>query len=273
MKITSLQSWTRLNRVHVLNLTVSYSLLGKMATVTEPFPALTYLCLESETAEPMPDLPGAFLGGNTPRLQSIFLDGIPYLAAPALLSSARDLVSINVHGILTDNGYISPEEMVASLSVLLRLKYLSFGFQCGTSYPRRIRRPPILAPISRAVLPSLTTFIFDGLFKYLEEFVSPIDTPQLKCLKVYYWGEHEGCDFQIPQLRKFINRSEIFNQHQFKCADLDVEDYTVSIVLDGRQRFKLCILGEWIIEMLGQISGMLSNVDRLRIWSRFPRLQ
>ena len=59
------------NRVHDLKLRVSYSLLGRMATVTEPFLALTDLCLESETDEPMPGLYETFMSGNTPHLQRI----------------------------------------------------------------------------------------------------------------------------------------------------------------------------------------------------------
>ena len=258
------------NRVHDLKLRVSYSLLGRTAIVTEPFLALTDLCLESETDEPMPGLGETFMSGNTPHLQRILLNDIPFPEAPTLLSSACDLVGIDIHNILLPKyGYILPKEMAASLAALSRLKYLSFGFRREDSYPRRIW-PPFIAPIIRAVLPSLTTFIFDGLLEYLEEFVAQIDTPQLECLKVDYLDEHEGFEFQIPQLCKFINRTEIFKKQQFRSADLCFEDYTVTLELDEGWMLRISILEEWISEILGQNFDMFSNVDRLYIFARFP---
>lgn len=67
------------------------------------------------------------------------------------------------------------------------------------SYRDRIRLPTS----TRAILPTLTRLLFDGLFKYFEDFVGQIDTPQLNYLHMKYLDE----DFQIPQLCEFIDRS------------------------------------------------------------------
>ena len=252
------------DRVRVVRLHVSCSLLEKMATVMqEPFPALTNLFLEREKLEdaPTPVLPDAFLGGCAPRLQKFYLDGIPFPAAPMLLSLARDLVDVDLRDI-SNTGYISPEDMVASLAVSPRLESLSFHLQPGASHPDRISLPPI----TRTVFPSLTSFFFDGPFKYFEYFVAQMDAPQLKRLEITYSKEDEGVDFQIPQLSKFLDRSETLSR--LRHAELDIWPDPVIIGLDesesfSRRSFSLGIQNVGISQVLSQIPGMLSNVDSL----------
>ncbi len=249
------------DRVRVVELCVSYSLLEKMATVMqEPFPALTRLSLQSRQYL-TPVLPDTFLGGCAPRLQKIYLEGIPFPAAPTLLLSARDLVDVELRDIPPE-GYISPEAMVTSLAVLPRLKYLRFG--PDTSFPDRIRQPPS----TRTVLPALTTFHFDGFFEYLENFVAQIDTPQLDCLRIECWS----VNFQFPQLCEFIDRSEKLKLY-FRRMDLHIQPdiVVIELVHRGQSSFKFSIGDEGIGQVLSQISGMLSNVDRLFISSVFPR--
>src|SRR6266702_67544 len=249
------------DRVHVLKLNMPCSLSEKVATVTQmPFPALTHLRLESKD-RPIPVLPDAFLGGCAPRLQKIYLDGIPFPAAPTLLLSARDLVDVDLRDI-TDAGYISPEAMAASLAVLPRLKYLTLGFRWGTSYPNRIRLPPITR---RAVLPALTRFHFDGLREYLEDFVVQIDAPQLSRIGIGYLDEDEDVNPQNPQLFKFIDRSEILKLSRFRHADLGITPRTAIIELWGQSSLFTLSARGGTSQVLGQISGLLSGVDRLSI--------
>ncbi len=250
------------DRVRDVELYVPYSLFEKMATVMQrPFPALTRLWLQSNDDEPMLVLPDAFLGGRAPCLQTIYLDGIPFPAAPTLLLSARNLIDINLCDI-PDTGYISPEATVASLAALSGLKYLTLGFRMGTSYPDPIRLPPI----TRTVLPALTTFFFNGLFEYLEDFVAQIDTPQLNKLAIEYLDEDDDLDFPIPQLCRFIDRSEKLKLSQFRRVDLDLQPF--GIKLDGgRSSLKFSVQFSGTSQLLSQICGMLSNVDRLFISS------
>ncbi|KAH9040344.1 hypothetical protein EDB85DRAFT_128608 [Lactarius pseudohatsudake] len=156
--------------------------------------------------------------------------------------------------------------MVASLAALPRLKYLTLRFRKGTSHPERIRLPLI----TRTVLPSLTTFDFDGLFEYLEDFVAQIDTPQLKNLNIAL-DDDESVDFQIPQLCKFIDRSEHFKLSHFRRAQLDIWPSTVDIELD--QSFRLSTQDVEISQVLGQISALPSNVDYLIIVSWSPEYE
>ncbi len=136
-------------------------LKGKVATVTqEPFPMLTQLWLSSKD-ENLSVLPGAFLGGSAPCLQQIHLEGIPFPTLPSLISSATDLVVLYLHRI-PHTGYISPEAMVASLATLTRLCDLSIEFQSSTSRPHQSGSRRRLAPLTRAVLPALTSFEFRG---------------------------------------------------------------------------------------------------------------
>ena len=259
-------------RVHAVRLNVPYSLLEKMSTVAqEPFPELTHLWLESKEDEPMPVLPNAFLGGHVPRLQKVYLDGIPFPAAPTLLLSARDLVNVSLRDI-TDVSYISPEVMVASLAVLPKLKYLTFGFRWGTSYPNRRLMP---LPTTCTVLPALTRFHFKGLCEYFEDFVAQIDAPQLDRLGIGYLDQRVHADPQIAQLCKFIKRSEKLRLSLFRHADLSFipsshnTPRTTIIELWGQSFFTLSTPDEGMGQVLSQIAGMLSDVDRLFIGSEF----
>jgi hypothetical protein len=142
------------DRVQVAEINVPLPLFEELATVMqEPLPALTHLRLESDRIVKMPTLPDTFLGGSAPRLETIYIAGIPFPNAPALLSSARNLVDVDLREMPQD-GYIPPDAMVASLAVLPKLKYLTLGYEWGTSYHDRIRLPSI----TRTVLPSLTKF-------------------------------------------------------------------------------------------------------------------
>ena len=255
------------DRVQVLKLNVPYSLSKKMATVTQkPFLALTHLQLESKKDSPMPALPRTFLGGCTPRLQKIYLNGIPFPAAPTLLLSARDLVDVDLRDI-PNNGYISPEAMITSLAVLPKLKYLTFGFRWGTFYLIRT----LLPRITRVVLPALRHFHFDGPFEYLEDLISRIDAPQLDRLEICYLDM--GVDFHLPQLCEFIERSEKLKQSQSTHADLIITPRTSTAprtaIIKVKGQFILSTWDEGISQALSQISGMLSDVDRLSISPEF----
>lgn len=61
-----------------------------LAVVQQPFPALTRLQLGSQDGR-APVIPGSFLGGYTPRLQSLVLDRIPFPGLPTLLLSITHL--------------------------------------------------------------------------------------------------------------------------------------------------------------------------------------
>ena len=186
-------------RVSYIRILLTGLQLKKMVMVMlEPFPLLTYLKIYS-TDRSAPVLPDGFLGGFAPRLQEVHLDGISFPALPTLLFSTTNLVDLTLSTI-PPTGYISPEVMVACLVALPRLKRFTIRFETYAS-PHRIRPPPT----TRSILPALTSFHFKGAYKYLEDLVAQIDSPQLFWIWIDYLNH--PVDFQVTQLSEFIDRS------------------------------------------------------------------
>ena len=193
------------DRVSAVSLLLTGQQLRKMATVMqEPFPSLRHLFLEAykSNESDVPVLPSEFLGISTPHLQTIKLDGIPFPSLPALLLTSADLVTLHLVNI-PQTGYIPPEAMVAALATLNRLEDLHFAFLSPASCPDQIR----LLPITRSVLPALTSFEFRGVRGYLEDFMARIDAPRLHTIWIYYFNQL--VDFEVPQLCQFIDHSAV----------------------------------------------------------------
>jgi len=152
--------------------------------------------------EPGPILPDSFLGGTAPRLRSLELSGVPFPGLPKLLLSATHLVDLYLDYI-PRSGYIPPEVMATSLSVLTSLESLRIQFR----YPRprpaldSRRLPP--PPLTRSILSSLTEIQFKGASEYLEEILARIDTPRLNLLHIIFFNQ---IIFDTPQLFQFISR-------------------------------------------------------------------
>jgi hypothetical protein len=170
----------RSDRVCRISLTnVSSSDLEEMQ---QPFPELLFLFLQSVD---MPVVPDSFLGGSAPRLRYIELSKVPFLGLPKLLLSTTHLVTLRLRYI-PHSGYISPEAMVAALSVLTSLEELTLRFQSPQSFPDRAsRRPP---PSTRSVLPVLTRLWFKGVTEYLDDLVARIDAPRLNDLQITFFN-------------------------------------------------------------------------------------
>lgn len=66
------------------------------------------------------------------------------------------------------------------------------------------RRPP---PLTRILLPVLTSFRFEGTSQYLDDLVARIDTPLLKTLKIAFFPQ---LSIDTPQLTHFIYRTPKF---------------------------------------------------------------
>ena len=172
-----------------------------------PFPDLAFLLLSFAALSYRPDLPDSFLGGSVPRLRFLYLYSIPFPGLPKLLLSAAHLVKLHLFNI-PHSGYISPEAMATSLSVLTRLEILELFFESPQSCPdQEIRRPP---PPTRSILPTLTSFWFKGVHEYLEELVAQIDAPRLDDLSITFFND---IDFDTPELSQFISRTPIFGAY------------------------------------------------------------
>jgi hypothetical protein len=98
------------NRVSKVKFHVeSWQLNRFLPEMQEPFPMLDYLDIRtnSESYPPPPVLPDSFLGGSTPLLFYLGLEGIQFPGLPKLLLSANNFVDIHLWNI-PHSEYISP---------------------------------------------------------------------------------------------------------------------------------------------------------------------
>ena len=211
------------DRVSRINLFLDKPELDDIAALMqEPFPVLTHLSISSPYGSIMSALPDGFLGGSAPSLQQLALRAVRYPALPVLLLSASNLVSLKLLN-MPPTGYISTEAMVSLLAASHRLEtlHIEFGLLgARPSSPDTIISPPI----TRAILPALCDLSFIAGRKYIEDFVSRIDTPQLNSLLVNYkrgvrrW--EIDINYDVPQLSKFINRSESLKRSLSKHCEI-----------------------------------------------------
>ena len=214
------------NRVYQICLrSIPNPLLGHVAVLKEPFPALTDLELWS-SCEGAPVLPDSFLAGSAPRLLRLEFWGIPFSGLGKLLLSAGDLVYLHLWDI-PPSGCIPSERLVKSLAALSRLKELSLGFRS----PHRLvdrpsRQPP---PLTCVVLPALTSLLFQDDCEYSEDIVSRIDAPLLDNPAMTFFNQ---LIFDVPFLRHFISRTEAFEAPN--RANLVFSDENINVTLFGR---------------------------------------
>jgi hypothetical protein len=217
------------NRVCEINLpNLKGSQLQQLALVMqEQFPALIHLVLgfaAGHNSGPAPSLSDGFLGGSTPRLQSLTLRSIAFPALPKLLLSATDLVHLTFSNI-PHSGYVSPEAIVACLAVLANLKSLTIGFESPLSLPDRESRRP--SPPTRIVVPALTNFEFHGFREYLEDLVGRIDAPLLDSTLITFTHQ---LTFDLPQLARFIRHRTWFQELNEAHVDFDSESVQVKVL-------------------------------------------
>jgi hypothetical protein len=173
----------------------------------EPFPALTHIDIQYRELDeyefglhgPIPAIPDGFLGGSAPKLQSLKLASIPFPALPKLLLSTTGLVYLRLSHI-PESGNISPKELVTGLAASPKLKSFIMEFQPPHFLPDQ-GRP------TRAVLPSLTHFQFQGKSEYLEVLLAAIDAPLLDTICITFSDEST---FDIPQFARFMRRTTRF---------------------------------------------------------------
>jgi hypothetical protein len=249
-----------------------------LEAMTQPFPALTRLHLRSRH-ETAPVDPNLFLGGSAERLQTLWLNCIPFPELPKLLLTAPHLVDLDLRRI-PHSGYISPEEMVTGLSVLTRLERLLIGFESPRSRPDQRSQRHGLPPPTRALLPVLTKLCLFGVSEYLEDLVAQIDAPLLNKLAITFFNR---LIFHTPQLARFISRTpKLEAQDEARVA---FSDWDVSVTLphpsDGALELGVsCRQSEWQLSSLAQVCSvsfpraLIPVVEHLFIFEDgFPRLR
>ena len=190
----------RSDRVCQINLKgISSSHLRKVyAAMTGPFPELTDLLIWWDGT--VTTLPDPSLGGWAPRLRSLWLDHVLFSGLPELLLSATHLVTLCLCEI--PHRYISPEVMVTVLSALTSLRSLLLESMPPPYNPDpESRQPP---PLSRSVLPVLTSLKFKGVSGYLDDLMVLIDAPRLDYLEITFFNLYVFFTHQVIQ---FISRT------------------------------------------------------------------
>jgi len=264
----------RQNRVcHISLWDVPISVLESVAgAMQEPFPELTYLELMPHDKR-APVLPDTFLGGSAPRLRTLRLDFIPLRAIRTLLVSAHDLVDLRLLNI-PESGYISPQAMVACVSVMTRLETLNLGFHSPRSDSRR---PP---PMTRVDLPVLTHLWYQGPSEYLDDFVARINAPQLRIIEIMFFNQ---LVFDISHLPQFFGRTEAFKalNQAYVVFHVDFVQLRLSLQNEGVVQSDLalgisCKETDWQLSALEQLCSSslppLSALERLDIKDgEYPR--
>jgi hypothetical protein len=263
-----------------LDLTDSpWAILSTGTVLQVPFPALTYLHLQSNGEFP-PVLPDTFLTGSAPRLRRLLLRHILFPALPNLLLSCVDLFELYLYRIPE---YISPAAMATCLAALTRLGFLSVEF--GSSIARVRPDPRLPPPLTRAALPSLTYFRFEGFSEYLEDLVAQIDAPQLQHFNICFYNQ---LLFDIRQLSRFICRLGVLSSPNY--AEVTFSKYRVRTILyqlggaNPPQKLgleiKFCDLETLdhlssIAQLCNQSLSLLSGVEQLDVLDSryFPALQ
>ena len=213
------------DRISTIDLRYVPTMLWKpFLAITEPFPLLTSLRLDLWD-EDIQVLTDSFLGGSCPRLQELYLDGIPFPGLGNLLSSTSDLINLHLEDI-PHSSYIPPEAMISYLSAS-STKLESLHLELRSPQPQAKRASQHPPTMTRVVLAALTRFRFRGDSKYLEEILSHIDTPLLESITITFF---DCLILDTPQLRRFISHTEIFTA--FHRADIifdgDYSDVSVT---------------------------------------------
>ena len=224
--IAALRQHDRVSKINIEY--VPIWILAIFAAMTVPFLSLTELKISSGY-DVAPIVLDSFLGGSTPQLRTLMLDGIPFPGLGKLLLSTSNLVDLELRRI-PRSGYISPQEIVAGLSASIRLKKLALEFQSPRSQEDQASWHLPQAPHTPIALPALNTLVFKGGSRYLEAIVSRIDAPLLDSLEVTFFSQPI---FDTPLLRHLISRTGAFTA--FHRANIDVRPSSVNVTLSQRE--------------------------------------
>ena len=236
------------------------------AAMDGPFPILTHIHVSIPSPAATAELPASFLGGSAPRLQSFGLGGAAFSALPNLVLSANHFHHLHLRDI-PHAGYIPPEAMVTFLLPLHNLKGLTIGFSSPESRPLQLSPPPS----TRALLPSLTSFRFDGAGEYLVDFIARIDTPMLDKFQMTSFSDVIP---NILQLHKFIDR--IDRPKTFTQAKVFIRYSEVQAIFESRADLELDVTFKAsnsplvsILRLYEQLPTITSLVKQLEIYEVF----
>ena len=249
----------RPDRLCEIDLHVTSSMLASIVEVIQkPCRALEgiRITVEAPTGPPML-IRNAFLGGSSPHLREIKLDGIafPFPSIQQVLLSTKNLVELHL-GHIPYDAYFSPNDLVTGLSTLLQLKQLTVDFHSlPSSPPLSVTRSP-----PRHTLPSLMSLYFHGTSGYLEEFVAQIELPALCKIAVRLFND---IFFEIPEFCKFVPRLNALKSPTRVIVKHSVD--FIGVYFEGNSSDENWFVGtscrqfDWQLSFVTQITSQLSS--------------
>jgi len=196
-------------RIREVDIMITRSLLIKCASsIKKSFPTLEFLRLrapESDSGVPV-ILPSDFLGCSTPRLRDIRLDVTNFPALPRLLSSAKNLVSIQLERIHPERVFRA-DELATGLSAAAHLESLKIYFnpRVSSSIPRLPRLNDVSPSPTRTVLPALIELQYSGESTFLEDFAFMTDAPIIEKIGVSFFHRPQ---YETSELFGLFGRGE-----------------------------------------------------------------
>ena len=266
------------DRVREIDLGLTNTTVGLIVdAIKQPFQTLERIRITIKDATgPSLLFRNAFLGGSSPRLRELALDGIsfPFSEIKQVIST-NNLVELHLSRI-PKNGYFSADALVTALSTSAQLRHLHVSFHDPTFLPIQSITSP---PPRRTTFPSLVFLEFHGASEYLEEFVSLVDFPSLDIITIKLFNQ---IIFEIPQ---FCRSIQLLNLFRFPTeAEITLSTKLVTIYFRQKPmtrrrprgiKHRECSLStvcerlDWKLYFVTQVSGQLSlllkNVNTLII--------
>jgi hypothetical protein len=156
--------------------------------------------------------------------------------------------------------------MVACLSSLVKLEWLAIGFHSPIFHSDRLQTLP-----TRAVLPALTQFNFQGVSEYLEDLLMRIEVPLLEHVGITYFNQ---LIFDIPQLSMFSHHTRSLGPPVRANIYFSSDVVLVSLYSPGAmdhpyESFSLRILCK---ELDWQVSSVAQVCNQLPLFSEVGQL-
>jgi len=197
------------DRVRRIRLMKPVPILQKyVMTLDGDFPILEYLSIIHERyARPSIEhnmrlnLPETF---RAPNLRNLVLMSFAIPIGSPLLASMGNLVTLSLNSI-PPSAYFHPNDLLQRLSLMPQLEILGILF--NSHFPSRdIERQLFRTPmVSRATLPNLRWFGFQGASAYLEALLPCVTMPLLERLQVMFFNQ---LTYPIPHLQQFTSTAE-----------------------------------------------------------------
>jgi hypothetical protein len=147
------------------------------------------------------NLPETF---RAPHLRHIVLMSFAIPIGSPLLTTTGNLVTLSLNSI-PPSAYFHPNALLQRLSLMPQLEILGILF--NSHFPSRdIERQLFRTPIvSRATLPNLRWFGFQGASAYLEALIPCVTMPLIERLQVSFFNQ---LTYSIPHLQQFMGTAE-----------------------------------------------------------------